>query len=134
MSKKVAQLLDGVSIQLKDGTTVTCQPLSLRETRVLMEEYNRVVAPTLPETATPQELATDERERQQAMIKLLDAFAAAVGRPELADDKRFGPGDLLRVLPGFFWKGTGAKLVETQPPSRASTGTGSGASTSPPSA
>lgn len=116
MSGEVAQLFDGVPVQLADGSVIRCTPFSLRHARTLLTAYRRTFAPPVPDTATPAERSADEAAREAALDQILELFPAAAGIPadSPALDQLSG-GDVLRVLPGFFWKRTGAQLVQESP-------------------
>jgi hypothetical protein len=130
---EVAKLLDGIPVELPDGTIVRCRPPTVAAARILMAAYNRIVRPPLEPPAPPAEgadegaqarytaqLATfsdrvtaDEGERRAAWQQLLDTFPEAVGQPTLAE--QLSPGDLLHLVPDFFWKRTGARVPKTTP-------------------
>ena len=148
---EVAKVLDGIPVELPDGTIVRCRPPTVRQARILMHAYNRVVRPPLDPPVAPAETApdderaryaaqvasyadraaADEAERRAAWQELVDLFPDAVGQPALAD--RLSPGDIISLVPDFFWKRTGAR-VQWTPATKATTGTAAGASGSPPSA
>src|SRR5260370_18228478 len=121
MSKKpsqVAQVLDGIPVTLKSGKVVVCQPPSVKAARRLMPAYNRVIAPPLPDDAPAAAITADEAERRAALQLLLDEFPAAVGQAQALEDG-LAPWDIVRLLPGFFLKGTGARPSPIPPASPA---------------
>lgn len=143
MPGEVAQLLDGISVKLANGTVYLCKPPSVRHARVLIKAYRSVVRPPPPPAPPGADDATkaaavkaadvDEAEHEDALALILDLFPTAVGMPDAALDG-LAPGDILRFLPPFFWKTTGATLVPAgdNGMSASPTGMPSGASSSPP--
>jgi len=134
---EVSKVLDGIPVVLKDGTIIVCQAPTTRQTRILIRAYNRVLRAPLPDGATADQYAVDEQERRDAMQVLVDTFPDAVGAPELAD--KISSGDILTLMPDFFWKRTGARVqlataAAPATPAPSPTGTPAGASGSPPSA
>jgi hypothetical protein len=153
MQDAAAQLFDGIDLKLRDGTVVPCKSPSVRHARLLMRAYNRLLASVPPTpnghgadaqaTAAAQAtyeaaVVADEAGRRSAMTELLDVFPAAVAATEVAQEALIDGlslGDIMGVLPTFFWKRTGAAVVGQEAPTSAQpTGTTLPVTGSPPSA
>lgn len=110
--KLVEHLEHGVAVRCANGRTVVCEPLMLGDAKFFLEQWERI------ETGT-------QKDRIDARLTIAKRFAERY--PQLAP--HIGLGDVELLLPGFFWRTTGASVVLGN--GRSSTGTRSGPTTSP---
>lgn len=113
MTDAATQLLEGITIARANGDPpIQARPFTVREVRELLPLWRTCL--------DREQIATA---RYAALEQLLARFVAIV--PAAAD---LLPGDILLVLPDFFWLAGGVPLPAPPPPSNGP-GTSSGAST-----
>ena len=110
--KLVEHLEHGVQVRCSDGTIVVCDPMMLGDAKFYLEQWERLDS-------------TNPGDRIDARFQVARRFAERY--PQLAP--HIGLGDVEMLLPGFFWRTTGASIV--LPNGHPSTGTLSGPVTSP---